>query len=84
MARHHGGNPDREALRELGIVCRIGERLYIVEAKNTRTGDQHQLANNARLAEQLGWGVMKTVSFHEVEEYDGALADQKKKAGNHR
>ncbi|KAK2771048.1 hypothetical protein CKAH01_14536 [Colletotrichum kahawae] len=44
--------------RELDMVCEAGGITYIVEAKNTKTGDQHQLRANVLVARQKGWGVM--------------------------
>ncbi|WQF82412.1 hypothetical protein CDEST_07426 [Colletotrichum destructivum] len=44
--------------RELDMICEIEGITYVVEAKNTKTSDQHQLRANVLLARQQGWGVM--------------------------
>ncbi|WYZ36289.1 hypothetical protein EsH8_XII_000039 [Colletotrichum jinshuiense] len=44
--------------RELDMICEIEGITYVVEVKNTKTSDQHQLRANVLLARRQGWGVM--------------------------
>jgi hypothetical protein len=48
--------------RELDAVCRENDGTWaIVEAKSTKVSDSSQMELNARLAQQLGWGVIYAI-----------------------